>query len=57
MSKNNRKQKDNIWTMYFIVSIGVGSCFGLLLDNLAIGTSLGLIFGIIIANKASDKQG
>ncbi|MGL4644981.1 MAG: glycine zipper family protein [Vagococcus fluvialis] len=57
MSKNNRKQKDNIWTMYFIVSIGVGSCFGLLLDNLAIGTNLGLIFGIIIANKASDKQG
>lgn len=57
MSKNNRKQKDNIWTTYFIVSIGVGSCFGFLMDNLAIGTSLGLIFGIILSNKASDKQG
>ncbi len=57
MSKNNRKQKDNIWTTYFIVSIGVGSCFGLLMDNLAIGTSLGLIFEIILSNKASDKQG
>ncbi|MFI3685161.1 hypothetical protein VBH15_09385 [Vagococcus fluvialis] len=57
MSKNNRKQKDNIWTTYFIVSIGVGSCFRLLMDNLAIGTSLGLIFGIILSNKASDKQG
>lgn len=57
MSRKNRKKKDDIWTMYSIVSIGVGTCFGLLMDNLAIGTSLGLIFGIILANKASDKQG
>lgn len=51
----NKKRKDNLWTTYFILSIGLGSCFGLLMNHLAIGSLAGLIVGVHLGNREAKK--
>ena len=48
MGENKVKKKGNY---YFTLCLGLGLMYGIIFDSLAMGLSLGVVFGGVLANK------